>query len=100
MRKSSVKISLIAMLVVGSFVVNAQTSSWPVSKDVQRYANKSMLADENLRKSHIEAKSVDFPSIVVSKRVIRKDNVSTGNVRSTGYPMWTVSKGVNRYSNK
>lgn len=102
MKNGILKISLIEMFVAGSFLVNAQTknSIWPVSKDVQRYANKSMFADEDLKKSHIQAKTVDFPSIVVSKRVLRKDNVTTGNVRSTGYPMWTVSKGVNRVNNK
>lgn len=87
------------LFLMGTFFVNAQNASVPVSKGVQRYANKTAFEDENAKKSHIQAKSVEFPAIVISKGVFRPTNVETmGNIESTGYPTWAITKGVARQS--
>ena len=48
MKKGIKGIGLMCLLLVGAFVANAQSSNtaWPVSKGVQRYANKSTVEDE------------------------------------------------------
>jgi hypothetical protein len=97
--KNTVKgISFMCLLLVGTFVANAQTknTSLPVSKGVQQYANKSAFTEEG-KKSHIEAKSIDFPAVVISKGIVRPgDVVVAGNIESKGYPTWAISKGVAR----
>jgi len=88
-------IGFICLFLAGAFFVNAQ-STFPVSKGVQRYANKGAF-DEETQKSNIQAKSVEFPAIAVSKGVIFPTNVETaGNIESRGYPTWAISKGVAR----
>ena len=88
-------IGFVYIFLAGAFFVNAQ-STFPVSKGVQRYANKGAF-DEDPQKSNIQAKSVEFPAIVVSKGVVFPTNVETaGNIESKGYPTWAISKGVAR----
>lgn len=105
--KNRLKISLLGLFVVSAFIVNAQTNNvhpW-ISKDVQKVANKKMLANEHYQASHIIAKTVGYPAIALSKGVHR---VSTGpaistsenNIVSKGYPYWTISKGVQRIGRK
>ena len=94
--KNAIKgIGFICLVLAGTFFVNAQ-SSLPVSKGVQRYANKGTF-DEESQKSNIQAKSVEFPSIAISKGIVFPANVeTTGNIESKGYPSWAISKGVAR----
>jgi len=95
-----------ATAVAGLFLVsvsfaNAQTGNdpaWPVSKDVQKVANRKSLSDASLQQSHIRARSLDN-SWVVSKRATqanRESMTAKGNVASTGTPAWVISKGVHR----
>lgn len=103
MKKRINGIALMCLLSVGTLVANAQSSnsSWPVSKGVQRYANKSAVEDENAKKSHIQARSVDFLPIVVSKGITSPTSVATvGNIESKGYPTWAISKGVAQENHK
>jgi hypothetical protein len=97
--KNAVKgIGFVCLLLAGTFFVNAQStnSSLQVSKGVQRYANKSAFDEEN-QKSNIQAKSVEFPAIAISKGIVFPTNVETaGNIESKGYPTWAISKGVAR----
>ena len=91
-------IGLITLFVLGAFIVNAQ-NSLTVSKGVQHVANKKAFEDEKARKSQLQANSVEFPAIVVSKGVAStSENQSAGNIESTGYPAVAVSKGVARQS--
>jgi hypothetical protein len=94
--KNAIKgIGFMCLLLVGTFFVNAQ-SSLPVSKGVQRYANKAAFTEES-QKSNIEAKSVEFPAVAISKGIVFPTNVETaGNIESKGYPTWAISKGVAR----
>jgi hypothetical protein len=94
--KSLIKISLSIVFVCMMFAVSAQTipqpkgQAWPVSKDVQRYSNKS-LSDP----AGVEVKSVGTPDHVYSKMNRKKSvTASTGNVASTGTPAWIISKPV------
>jgi hypothetical protein len=92
-------ISLLTVLLLTAILVNAQNGNHPivVSKGVQLIANKKVFDDENARKSNIQAKSVEFPAIVVSKGVAQSsEQVAEGNVESKGYPTWAISKGVAR----
>ena len=99
-------LGLVIGLVLLAFFAEAQTGTpaWTTSKDVQKVANKSLFADQDLKASHINAVSAGYPAVTVSKGIVKVTNpglVQTeqkGNVVSKGYPMWTVSKGVNRYS--
>jgi hypothetical protein len=93
------EISLLTVLLLTAILVNAQNGNHPlvVSKGVQLIANKKAFDDQNARKSSIQAKSVAFPAIVVSKGVAQSnEQVADGNVESKGYPTWAISKGVAR----
>jgi hypothetical protein len=92
-------ISLLTVLALTAILVNAQNGNHPivVSKGVQLVANKKAFEDENARKSNIQARSVAFPAIVVSKGVAQSnEQVASGNIESRGYPTWAISKGVAR----
>ena len=101
--KNAVKgISFMCLLLIGTFVANAQAknTSLPVSKGVQQYANKSAFSEE-AKKSHIQAKTVDFPAVVISKGITPSTNaVVAGNMESKGYPTWAISKGVAQENQK
>lgn len=90
---SAVALSLIM------FNVSAQSTrsdkGWPVSKGVHYYSNKSLASYKPTK-----IKTQGAPFFVQSKGVhAGKSAISaTGNVRSTGYPTWTVSKPVNLIS--
>lgn len=96
------------LFVMGSMLAQAQQGSpiWATSKDVQKIANKSVFNDQNLKNSHINAVSVHYPEVALSKGVSKfiyrgkPLEKQSGNVVSKGYPMWTVSKGVQLYNNK
>lgn len=99
MKKQVIGITLMSMFLMGAVFANAQSgsSAWVVSKDVQRIANKKSFEDENSRRSHIQARTVSFPAIVISKGIARPaDDYTMGNIISKGYPTWTISKGVAR----
>ena len=88
---------------MGAFFANAQSGNpnWIISKDVQHVANKAAFAKEELDRSHLQVASVDFPSIVVSKGVFRKESIARrGNIKSEGIPAWVISKGVHRFGKK
>lgn len=90
---------MISGLLLFSILANAQNgnTSLTVSKGVQQVANKKAFANEITRKSHIQANSVEFPAIVVSKGIFRPVSVPMdGNIASKGYPAWAISKGVAR----
>ena len=101
--KNAIKgIAFMCLLLVGTFFANAQTKnvSLPVSKGVQQYANKSAFTEEG-KKSNIQAKSVEFPAVVISKGIVcPTDVVVAGNIESKGYPTWAISKGVARQNEK
>jgi hypothetical protein len=100
MKKGIKGIGLMCLLLIGAFVANAQSSNsaLPVSKGVQQYANKR---DENAKKSHIQAQSVEFLPIVVSKGPTHPSSVTpVGNIESKGYPTWAISKDVARENHK
>ena len=100
MRKQLKGIGVMFMLLMATIAVSAQSGpSSIVSKDVQRVANKK--AFENEDKSNIQAQSVPFPAIVVSKGVVGStDALSEGNITSKGYPTWAISKGVARQNHE
>lgn len=74
---------------------NRTAHGWVTSKDVQRFSNKDLLT----RKTGLNIKSVDQPAYVISMGVqaIGK-SVATekGNVVSQGYPVWIISKEVQK----
>lgn len=96
--KSLIKISLSVVLSFTLFSVSAQsdpkpkTTSWVVSKDVQRYSNKSLSEPTG-----VQVRSVGTPEHVYSKMTRKRSSqtdVNSGNVKSTGTPAWVVSKQV------
>lgn len=91
-------LSIMSIILLTSVLVNAQTgnTSLTVSKGVQHVANKKAFEDEKNQKNSLEARSLSFPAIVVSKGVVQQDEVVAGNVQSKGYPAWSISKGVAR----
>ena len=99
MKKQLIGITLTGMFLMGAVFANAQSagSTWVVTKDVQRVANKMAFENEDIKKSHIQASTVSFPAIVISKGIVRPaDTYAKGNIVSKGYPTWTISKGVAR----
>lgn len=81
------------VLIISSSMAQTTESSWPVSKDVNRISNKSLSTFKATR-----IKSLGTPAFATSK-MQRKTETNPGNIAST-YPMWTVSKGVNRIGKK
>lgn len=87
-----------AFLVTVGFSAQAQ-SGLPISKDVQKVANKKAL--ENQEQS-LQTTSVPLPALVVSKSIQSIPNPalitadSQGNMKSKGTPAWVNSKGVHR----
>ncbi|QLH32218.1 MAG: hypothetical protein HWD62_07055 [Cyclobacteriaceae bacterium] len=63
-------------------------------KDVQRFSNKDLLT----RKTGLDIMSINQPAFVISKGVqtVGRMGVQKGNVVSQGYPIWTISKGVQK----
>ena len=101
MKKALKGIGLLSILILTSVLVKAQNgpNTLVVSKGVQHVANKKAFEDENARKSNIEAQSVAFPAIVLSKGVVQSNEQPTeGNIVSKGYPTWAISKGVAKQS--
>jgi len=80
------------MFNVSAQSTESKANGWPVSKGVQYYSNKSLAS---FRPTKIKTQGT--PSFVQSKGVhASKTQASeTGNVRSTGYPNWIISKPVN-----
>ena len=99
MEKGIKVFGLMTMLVLGGAILANAQNSLTVSKGVQHVANKKAFEDEKARKSQLQANSVEFPAIVVSKGVAgSSETPSLGNIESTGYPAVAVSKGVARQS--
>ncbi|TXH29010.1 MAG: hypothetical protein E6Q96_04300 [Cyclobacteriaceae bacterium] len=94
--KNYLKISAVVafVFIVSSAMAQSSENGWPVSKDVNRYSNKSLVAHKPTK-----LKLVGTPVFVTSKMQSPSKEVTAGNVTST-YPMWTVSKGVNRIGKK
>lgn len=97
MAKGKNVVTFIGLFLTGAILANAQSGTdWMVSKGVQHVANKKTFEAEKLRNTRVEAKTVAFPSIVVSKGIRRTDETAQGNIESKGYPTWAISKGVAR----
>jgi len=101
--KLTKRAGLLGLFLMGAILVNAQSNndtSWTVSKDVQKVANKKEFEKEAKRGSQLQAKSTS-QQWVVSKGVNRSTESNTdnkGNVDSKGIPAWTISKGVHQKS--
>ena len=67
---------------------------WVVSKDVQRFSNKDLLT----RKTGLNIKSIDRPDVISKGVQAIGKSVTTekGNVVSQGYPVWIISKEVQK----
>ncbi|MBL7873355.1 MAG: hypothetical protein JNM78_17175 [Cyclobacteriaceae bacterium] len=93
--KSLIKISLSLVMVFMVFNVSGQSdptpknNGWVVSKDVQRYSNKSLSEPTG-----IQVTSVGTPEYVNSKMRSSQTDAPSGNVKSSGTPAWVVSKSV------
>jgi hypothetical protein len=93
--------AIMSIFLLSSTLVSAQNgnNSLVVSKGVQDVANKKAFEDENSKKSHIQAKSVEFPAIVISKGIVQPTGQpAEGNITSEGYPTWAISKGTARHN--
>jgi hypothetical protein len=92
----NLKLLLTVLFLFTASLVSAQI---PVSKSVQKYANKKMFEkEERQRKPSI--RTVARPPITISKGVHSRagdSELAKGNMISTGYPYWALAKGVNRY---
>lgn len=101
--KSLIRIFLLLVVASISFNVSAQSdptpknNGWVVSKDVQRYSNKSLSEPTG-----VQVASVGTPEHVNSKmaRKSSSQTATTGNIKSSGTPAWVVSKSVNLINKK
>lgn len=99
--KKHIKIIAITILSASTFIASAQndrkhTGAPFISKDVVRFTNKNFLETPRLT-----VRSIGYPNQVISKDVHKqrhelKKTDTEGNVVSTGYPEWTISKAVTR----
>lgn len=68
------------------------------SKGVQKYANKKKLEKFEQQKSSIQ--TVSQSTVTVSKDIHKingEASAAEGNMISTGYPYWTIAKGVHHH---
>lgn len=96
--KLLIRISLSIVFACTLFTVSAQSdpkpksTGWVVSKDVQRYSNKSLSEPTG-----VQIRSVGTPGHVNSKMARKRSlqtDATSGNVKSSGTPAWVVSKQV------
>ncbi len=93
--KSLVKISLSLVMVFMMLNVSGQSDPTPknnsrvLSKDVQRYSNKSLSEP-----SGIQVTSVGTPEHVNSKMTRKRSSQTEKNIKSSGTPDWVISKPV------
>ncbi|MBX2913804.1 MAG: hypothetical protein KF856_00900 [Cyclobacteriaceae bacterium] len=94
--KNYLKISAVVafVFIVSTSMAQSTENGWPVSKDVNRYSNKSLASF-----TAANIKSVGTPAIAKSKMQKPATETTPGNVVSA-YPMWAVGKGVNRVGKK
>lgn len=96
--KSIIRISLSLVLACAMYNVSAQSDPKPkhtsrvLSKDVQRYSNKSLSEPTGIQIRSVET------SAYVNSKMVRKSNykssASTKNIKSSGTPDWVISKPV------
>lgn len=97
MKTKSKAVVLVGIFSLLTFSTNAQSSHRPVSKEVQKFSNRSWLTSEQL----LTITSVGYAAVTISKDVqLASNNIKRefqpGNMISTGYPIWTISKGVHK----
>lgn len=95
--KSFIKVSLSLIVACVAFNATAQSdpkpknTGWVVSKDVQRYSNKSLSEPTG-----IQVTSVGTPDHVNSKMTRKRSSQTetSKNIKSSGTPDWVISKPV------
>ncbi len=101
--KSFIRISLSLVFTCAIFSVSAQSDPKPqntsrvVSKDVQRYSNKSLSEPSGIQVTSAA------PSEHVNSKMKRRSTATettSGNMKSTGMPARAISKSVNLINRK
>ena len=96
-----INLFLLAAAMIIGISAHAQ-SEFPISKGVQRVANKQKLESPAFDQHQVKATSVPLPALVVSKSVQSIPNpalITTetqGNIKSKGTPAWVNAKGVHQ----
>jgi hypothetical protein len=95
--KTNKLILAVVFSLFGFFAMAQSNIERPISKDVQKIANKKALTAERL----LHVASVGFPVWTITKGVQLTSSRLTvapvpGNLMSTGYPLWIISKGVHK----
>lgn len=91
-------IFLVSIFSLLTFFATAQNvnNHRPISKEVQKISNKDWLLSESL----LVVSSVGYPSWIVKDAALMSNQITKeslpGNMFSSGYPFWTISKGVNK----
>lgn len=108
--KTTVKIIFSVIILSVSFFGYSQinpsgkrTTGWVISKDVQKFSNKNWASNNR----GLTIKSLGYPNVAISKQVqVARKSASgslssdRGNIVSTGYPVWTMSKEVNKIARR
>lgn len=97
MKTSNIVLTIVFAILMLDAAAQSNIAQRPVSKDIQKIANKNALSEEQL----LTVASKGYPIWTISKgvQVLNTDTVVpyiTGNIPSKGYPFWTISKGVYR----
>ena len=72
-------------------------SAWIVYKPITRVANKQLFESHLLHASHRTSVSSLYPNTAMTKAVHRAEKqIESGNILSSGYPAWTISKPIHR----
>jgi hypothetical protein len=97
MKTQKIPVTIALFLITTLSLAQNNNIRRPIGKEVQKISNKIWLNTEY----HLTVSSVAYAPIskdvqLISNRLIRKR--VPGNMVSTGYPVWTISKGVQRVS--
>ena len=80
------------------FFTFAQGNQRPVSKEVQKISNKAWLKNENILVLPSSDQTASISKDVQLKNNRIKKQQGKGNMISSGYPAWIISKGVSKIS--
>ena len=96
--KTNYKTLFVSILFMLPFFTFAQGNQRPVSKEVQQISNKAWLKNENLLVVASSSQTASISKDVQFKSNHIRKQQGKGNIISSGYPAWIISKGVSKIS--
>lgn len=99
MKTQKITITTSLFLITALSLAQSDNIQRPIAKEVQKISNKAWLDTKyRLIVSSVAYAPISKDVQLMGNRFITKRG--PGNMASTGYPIWTISKGVQRVSGR